>query len=102
MPTLKRLDLDEVRSLIQPAELERNGFLRTKRVSLFEGTDSDGEPAFHIYLVVADKTADDALTWERIEPTVSWVRDLVWRKTGGEIWPYVNVNREREVLAKLG
>jgi len=33
---------------------------------------------------------------------VSWVRNLVWETTGEVFWPYVNVKREKEILAKLG
>jgi hypothetical protein len=102
MPAQKLLDLNEIRSRIQPMKFAKQGFPKPKRVSLIEGTDSDGERAFHVYVVFPDNTPDEALAWKKIEPMVSWVRNLVWEATGKEFWPYVNVKREKEILAKLG
>jgi hypothetical protein len=102
MPGQNRVDQNEIRSCSQPAKLAKQGFPRPKRVLLIEGTDSEGEPAFHVYLIFPDETPDDALAWERIEPMVSWVRNYVWQATGEQRWPYVNVKCEQQVLAKLG
>ena len=66
---------------IQPNELAKHGFPRPKRVSLIEGNDSEGEEAFHIYLVFPDDTRDEDLAWNKIEPMVSWVRNFVWEKS---------------------
>jgi hypothetical protein len=94
--------LNEIRAHIQPRELVKRGFPRPTRVSLIEGVDSEGEAAFHIYLVFRDDTSDDDLAWSKIEPMVSWVQKYVWEETGEVRWPYVRVKREREILAGLG
>lgn len=101
MVTQDRISLNEVRTHIQPEELAKRGFPRPKRVSLIEGTDSEGEHAFHIYLAFPDDTPDEDLAWQKIEPMVSWVRKYVWDSTDGKYWPYVRVKREKEILAKL-
>jgi len=101
MPTANRQPLDNIRDQIQPDELTKHGFPRPKRVSLIEGTDSEGEEAFHIYLVFPDDTRDEDLAWNKIEPMVSWVRNFVWEKTGETRWPYVRVKREKEILAQF-
>ncbi|PYI90829.1 MAG: hypothetical protein DME97_15840 [Verrucomicrobia bacterium] len=94
--------LEKVRSEIQPDQLVQRGFPRPDRVSLLEGTDSDGEHAFHIYLVFSDDTPDEALQWNKIEPMISWVRDHVWKATGESRWPYVRVKRHKDVAGELG
>jgi hypothetical protein len=101
MPTADRQPLDDIRDQIQPNELAKHGFPRPKRVSLIEGNDSEGEEAFHIYLVFPDDTRDEDLAWNKIEPMVSWVRKFVWEKTGQTRWPYVRVKREKEILDEL-
>ena len=81
--------LDELRERIKPDELARQGFPRPKDVRLSQDTDSTGEAAFYVYLVFPDKTPEEALAWDEIEPMVSWVRNLIWTETGARHWPYV-------------
>jgi hypothetical protein len=102
MATADRQSLDDIRGQLQPGELAKRGFPVPKRISLMEGTDSEGEEAFHIYLVFPDNTPDEELAWNKIEPMVSWVRNLVWEGTGETRWPYIRVKREREIVAALG
>lgn len=102
MPTVDKSSLDKVREDIQPAKLAQHGFPRPARVSLIEGTDSDGEEAFHVYLIFSDATPDEQLQWAKIEPMVSWVRDRVWQAMGETRWPYVKVKRQADVAAELG
>jgi len=89
--------LDSLRERIKPDELAKLGFPRPKDVQLSRSTDSTGEEAFYVFLVFPDKTPDDALAWKKIEPMVSWVRDLIWTETGERLWPYVKVKRQKEL-----
>ena len=101
MTTAERDTLDNLRRKIQPEELARHGFPRPKNVVLTKRLDSTGEEAFYIFLVFSDKTLEKSLAWKRIEPMVSWVRDLIWNETGAQLWPYVKVKREKEMAGGL-
>ena len=89
--------LERLRERIKPDELAKQGFPRPKDVQLSQSTDSTGEDAFYVFLIFPDKTPDDALAWEKIEPMVSWVRDLIWTETGERLWPYVKVKRQKQL-----
>ncbi len=89
--------LNNLRERIKPEELAKQGFPRPKNVLLSKGVDSNGDEAFYVYLVFPDKTSEKALAWRKIEPMVSWVRDLIWTETGAQLWPYVKVKRQREL-----
>lgn len=102
MPATDNSSLKQVREEIQPTKLAERGFPQPDRVALIEGTDSEGEEAFHIYLVFSDETPDEKLQWAKIEPMVSWVRSHVWQATGERRWPYVRVKRQKDVAAELG
>jgi len=93
--------LDSLRERIKPEELAKHGFPRPKDVRLSRRTDSTGQEAFYVYLVFPDKTPDENLAWKKIEPMVSWVRDLIWTETGAELWPYVKVRRQKELAGGL-
>lgn len=93
--------LDNLRERIKPDELAKQGFPRPKDVRLFRNTDSTGEEAFYVYLVFPDKTPEEALAWEKIEPMVSWVRNLIWTETGARLWPYVKVKRQKQLAGGL-
>ncbi len=93
--------LDSLRERIQPDVLAKQGFPRPKDVRLSRSTDSTGEDAFYVYLVFPDKTAEEALAWEKVEPMVSWVRNLIWTETGARLWPYVKVKRQKELAGGL-
>ena len=82
MTTAERDTLDNLRERIKPDELARHGFPRPKNVLLTKGTDSGGDEAFYVFLVFPNKTPEKALAWKKIEPMVSWVRDLIWSETG--------------------
>lgn len=89
--------LDSLRQRIAPDELAKHGFPRPKDVTLSQSTDSTGEDAFYVFLVFPNKTPEAALAWKKIEPMVSWVRSLIWTETGGRLWPYVKVKRQKEL-----
>jgi hypothetical protein len=91
--------LYSLRERIRPDELAKQGFPRPKDVQLSRSADSTGEDAFYVYLVFSDKTPEKALAWERVEPMVSWVRNLIWTETGARLWPYVKVKRQKELAA---
>src|SRR5437660_10828783 len=93
--------LNELRERIKPEELAKHGFPRPRDVQLFQGRDSGGEEAFYVYLVFPNKTPDKNLTWKRIEPMVSWVRDLILTRTDYRLWPYVKVGRRKELAGRL-
>ena len=93
--------LDTLRARIDPEELAKHGFPRPKEVRLSLATDSTGDEAFYVFLVFPNKTPDAALAWKKIEPMVSWVRDQLWTATGGQIWPYVKVHRQKELAGGL-
>jgi hypothetical protein len=101
MTTVERDALNQIRERIKPDELARHGFPRPKEVLLTKGTDSSGDDAFYVFLVFPDKTPEKALAWKKIEPMVSWVRDLIWTETGAQLWPYVKVKRQRELAGGL-
>ena len=86
-----------LRERIKPEELAKQGFPRPKDVRLSRSADSTGEDAYYVYLVFPDKTPEEALAWEKIEPMVSWVRNLIWTETGARLWPYVKVKRQKEL-----
>lgn len=87
--------LESLRERIKPDELAKHGFPRPKDVLISRDTDSTGEEAFYVYLVFPNKTPDAKLAWKKIEPMVSWVRDLIWTETGALLWPYVRVRRRK-------
>jgi len=93
--------LSELQDRIKPEELAKHGFPRPKGVLLFKDTDSGGDEAFYVYLVFPNKTPDEDLAWKRIEPMVSWVRDLIWTETGAELYPYVMVKRQKQLPGGL-
>jgi hypothetical protein len=93
--------LDHLLNQIQPDELAKHGFPRPKAVRLSRGIDSVGDEAFYVFLVFPNKTPEEDLAWARIEPMVSWVRDLIWIKTGEQLWPYVKVKREKEMAGGI-
>ena len=93
--------LDSMRERINPDALEKQGFPRPKDVRLSRSSDSTGEEAFYVYLVFPDRTPEEALAWEKIEPMVSWVRNLIWTETGARLWPYVKVKRQKELAGGL-
>jgi hypothetical protein len=93
--------LDSIQEWIKPDALEKQGFPRPKEVRLSRSSDSNGEEAFYVYLVFADRTPEEALAWEKIEPMVSWVRNLIWTETDARLWPYVKVKRQKELAGGL-
>ncbi len=93
--------LNRLRERIKPEELVKHGFPRPKDVQLSRGTDSSGEEAFYVYLVFPNKTPDESLAWKKIEPMVSWVRNLIWTETGAQLWPYVKVRRQKELAGGM-
>jgi hypothetical protein len=101
MTAAERHTLDDIRERIRPDELKRQGFPRPKSVLLTKGTDSSGDEAFYVFLVFPNKTPEKALAWKKIEPMVSWVRDLIWTETGERLWPYVKVKRQKELAGGL-
>jgi hypothetical protein len=86
---------------IKPEELVKRGFPRPDDVLVSRNKDSTGDEAFYIYLVFPDKTPDRALAWDKVEPMVSWVQNLVWTETGGLMWPYVKIKRHKELTGSL-
>jgi hypothetical protein len=101
---LKRRATDSLESLrerIKPDELAKHGFPRPKDVQLSRGTDSSGEEAIDVYQVFPNKTPDESLAWKKIEPMVSWVRNLIWTETGAQFWPYVKVRRQKELAGGM-
>jgi hypothetical protein len=101
MPLDLTPNLNEVTAEIQPAKLQARGFFPPQRVSIIEGKNSDGEPAYYVYLVYPDRTPDAALTWKKVEPMVSWVWKYVSDHTGQTRWPYVKVKREHQLPPEL-
>jgi hypothetical protein len=101
MTTAEHETLNNLRERINPDQLAREGFPRPKKVLLTKGTDSGGDEAFYVFLVFPDKTPEKALAWKRIEPMVSWVRDLIWTETGERVWPYVKVKRQKQLAGGL-
>ena len=108
-PATKRMTtLDSLLERIKPDELAKHGFPRPKDVRLSRGTDSTGEEALYVYLVFPNKTPDEKLAWKKIEPMVSWVRNLIWTETGAQLWPCVKVRRQKELargavlMARIG
>lgn len=101
MTTAERDTLNTIRERIKPDELARQGFPRPKIVRFTKGIDSSGDEAFYVFLVFPDKTPEKALAWKKIEPMVSWVRDLIWTETGERLWPYVKVKRQKELAGGL-
>jgi hypothetical protein len=93
--------LKRLRERIKPEELAKHGFPRPKNVQLSRGTDSSGVEAFYVYLVFPNKTPDESLAWKKIEPMVSWVRNLIWTETGAQLWPYVKVRRQKELAGGM-
>jgi hypothetical protein len=93
--------LETLQERIKPDVLARHGFPRPKDVRLSRTKDSTGEDAFYIYLVFPDRTPEEAFAWEKIEPMVSWVRNLILTETGARLWPYVKVKREKELAGGL-
>ncbi|HWY75155.1 MAG TPA: hypothetical protein VN281_06040 [Verrucomicrobiae bacterium] len=93
--------LNDLRERIKPDELAKRGFPRPRDVQLFRGTDSTGEESFYVYLVFPDKTPDKNLAWKKIEPMVSWVRELILTETDHRLWPYVKVGRKKELAGRL-
>lgn len=93
--------LDEVLTKINPEAIKAEGFSKPKSVHLMKGMDGEGEEALFVYVVYPDNTPDQQLAWAKIEPLVSWVRDIVWQTTGLSQWPYVWVKRESEISAKI-
>jgi hypothetical protein len=82
---------------IQPAQLAKRGFPKPKDGWLTRVTDSSGDEAFYVYLIFPDHTPDEKLSWAKVEPMVSWVRNLIWTETGERLWPYVMVKRKKEL-----
>jgi hypothetical protein len=101
MTTAERETLNNLRERINPDQLATHGFPRPKKVLLTKGIDGGGDEAFYVFLVFPDKTPEKALAWKRIEPMVSWVRDLIWTETGERLWPYVKVKRQKELAGGL-
>jgi len=95
------VSLDDLRQRIRPEVLAERGFPEPKQVVVSTGTDSAGDEAYYIYLVFSNKTPEKDLAWRKVEPMVSWVRDLVWRETGAKLWPYVKVKLEKQLPARL-
>ncbi len=93
--------LNSLRDRINPDSLANHGFPRPKDVRLSRSPDSTGEDALYVYLVFPDRTPEGAFAWDKIEPMVSWVRNLIWTETGARLWPYVKVKRERELAGGL-
>ena len=93
--------LDNLRERIGPDELARQGFPRPKEVRLSRNVDSTGDDAYYVYLVFPDRTPEGALAWEKIEPMVSWVRNLIWTETGARLWPYVKVKRRKQLVGGM-
>lgn len=102
MTTAVNDTLNDLRERIKPDELAKQGFPRPKSVRLSRATDSTGEAAFYVYLIFPDNTPDGKLAWKKIEPMVSWVRNLIWTETGAQLWPYVKVKRQKELAGGLG
>jgi hypothetical protein len=93
--------LNSLHERIKPDELVKHGFPRPNDVRLSQSTDSTGEEAYYVYLVFPDRTPEEALAWKKIEPMVSWVRNLIWTETGTRLWPYVKVKRYKELAGGL-
>jgi len=93
--------LGNLRKRVGPEELARHGFPRPSEVRLSQSADSTGEEAYYVYLVFPDRTPEKALAWNKIEPMVSWVRNLIWTETGERLWPYVKVKRQKEMAGDL-
>lgn len=94
--------LNDLRERIKPDELVKHGFPRPKDVLLSRRTDSNGDEAVYVFLVFPNRTPENALAWKHIEPMVSWVRDLVWTRTGEQLWPYVKVKRQKDLAGGIG
>jgi len=71
------VSLEDLRDLIGPDVLARQGFPPPKKVVVSRGPDSTGDEAYYIYLVFPNRTPEKALAWKTVEPMVSWVRDLI-------------------------
>jgi len=93
--------LESLRERIKPDVLAKRRFPRPKEVRISRSTDSTGEEAFYVYLIFPDSTPDEKLAWKKIEPMVSWVRNLIWTETGAQLWPYVKVKRQKEMSGGL-
>ncbi len=102
MTAAERDTLDNLRERIKPDELARHGFPRPKSVLLTKGSDSSGDDAFYVFLVFPDNTPEKALVWEKVEPMVSWVRDLIWTEMGERLWPYVKVKLQKQLAGGRG
>jgi hypothetical protein len=93
--------LKDFQERIQPDELAKRGYPRPDDVRVSRSADSTGEEAYYVYLVFPDRTPEKALAWEKIEPMVSWVQNLIWTETGAQLWPYVRVKRHKELAGSL-
>jgi hypothetical protein len=93
--------LSDLQERITPDELAKHGFPKPKEVRVSKGIDSAGEEAFYIFLVFPDKTPDKSLAWNKVEPMVSWVRNLILSETDGNLWAYVKVKRRKEMAGGL-
>jgi len=73
----------------------RKDFAQVRKVVLEQGSDSTGDSALFVWVLLDDKVRDRDLSWSAIKPLVDRAEELA-RALPIEAWPYARVRRVRE------
>lgn len=95
------VDPKTLEALISPKVLGAQGFPKPKKVAVTFAEDHTGTPSYFVYLIFPNATSDSAISWHKIQPMITWVRDVVRREDGERHWPYVQVKREKQMRGEL-
>lgn len=87
------LALEEVRKRVHPNQSRtpapEPGGLKVLEVKVDEYSDSSGEDALEVFVVVPDKTSDEQLRWDNVEPIDQWIRERL-REAGETRFAYIS------------
>ncbi len=86
---------------ISPELLASHGFPKPKKVAVTFAEDHTGSPSYFVYLIFPNATPDSTISWNKIQPMISWVRNVIRREDGERHWPYVQVKREKQMRGEL-
>ena len=89
--------LDDLRDLVSPDQLAREGFPKPRRVVVTEQTDSSGDEAYYVWVIYPDRTPKSKLEWESVQPMQDWIWEKIRQAVNSERWPYVQVKLESHV-----
>ncbi len=90
------MSVSELLKRLTPASLQGvEPLVRNSKATI--GTDSTGDPAVFVTVVLDNAVTDEAIIGGKFGPLEDWIHQQIWEGSEYAYWPYVTLRRVAEM-----